>query len=328
MEVRRNVMYALVALITFFIGIAFSALIMQQRLRPTVTQIEQNDVESISAALEFLSILAAGEYAEEQSYIHVLVDRIGASAREPDQMRLSTRINLHNDELLLGDQTRYLELVDSLGALVHVNRAQMRFRTEKAYRFAQGGIWVLFTLMGIGLWAGWAVHRYLTKRIAVPLERVAKTMLEARTSNTLLRAYAHDAAYEIREIAPILNRFLDDRATHYDRRYARVFRPERHVVIALLEHVPFPTWILDDHGQIRATNQAGMELQQGDTGRRLKLCLHSIVAQRQRKSVAQPYNESFKIVDLRDENHVLCLLVDASILTTTATGEFKVPDLP
>lgn len=316
MEVRRDVLLGIITLLAFYIALSFAAVGLQERLEPTVSTIEDQNVVSIVSALELLARIES----EDSETIEMLTHKLENNDTEEGEREVANRIAQILSTPVYKDTEEYSQLTDDLEEIVNINRRAMVAYSEQAFRLAQGGGWLLITLAFFGLWASWFVIRRLRQRIVLPLERLAETMRRGRSGTTRVRAYAQGAAYEIREAAYALNALLDDRAMNYERRRDRVSRPERNVVVALMEKVPHPAWILDENGEIRAANQLGMESQQGAVGRRIKECLRRIVFEQANDAHTQCPRDAFETVDLGDEDHLLCMLLDPCALDSDAQG--------
>lgn len=310
MEVRRDVLLGIITLVVFYIGLSFAAVGLQQRLEPTVTTIKDRNVVSIALASEFLAILEDGDHAQ----MRALADRLHTNVTEDGEAEITRRIAATVEGDVSKKTNEYQLLVKDLDALIGLNRQAMVEYSEQAFRLAQSGGWVLITLALLAIWASWFVVHRLQQRIVQPLERLAETMRHGRSGTTRMRAYAQYAAYEIREAADALNALLDDRAMNYEHRRAKIARPERNIVVALMEKVPYPTWILDENGEIRAANQQGMEKQQGREGRRVKGYLRAIATEHMHGARATYPAHAFEAVDLGDEDHLLCMLLDSAAL--------------
>lgn len=307
MEVRRDVLLGIITLVAFYLALCFAAVGLQQRLEPTLSTIEDRNVVSIASALELLSTLDSND----RGALEALAETLVRYETEEGERVLATRIltAIEQPELPQGDE--YKQLIRDLEEIADLNRTAMMEYSNQAFRLAQGGGWVLITLAAIGIWAAWFVIRRLQQRIVQPLEHLAETMRRGQSGTTRMRAYAQYAAYEIREAAEALNALLDDRAMNYERRHDKISRPERNIVVALMEKVPYPTWVLDENGEIRAANQLGMESQQGHIGRRIKGYLRAIAARQYHDANVDYPKNIFEAVDLGDEDHLLCILIDA-----------------
>lgn len=316
MEVRRDVLLGIITLVVFYIALSFAAVGLQQRLEPTVTTIKERNVVSIVSALEVLATLDN----EDASMILALAEQIQTNETEDGEREIAERIwNIAQTPVYKGTD-EYDQLIGDLEAIVSINRDAMLRHSEQAFRLAQGGGWVLITLAVIGLWGSWFIVRRLQRRIVLPLERLAETMEHGRSGTTRVRAYAQGAAYEIREAANALNALLDDRSLHYERRRKSVSRPERNIVVALMENVPKPAWILNENGEIRAANQLGMETQQGRAGERIKEYLRRVVPEQAHDGPEDSPAAAFEVVGLGDEDHFLCILLDPCALEDDAQG--------
>lgn len=310
MEVRRDVLLGIITLMIFYLGLSFAAVALQQRLEPTVTTIKDRNVVSIASASELLAILEERDTIAMQQ----LAQRLETNVTEDGEAEIAQRITEIVKEEFGAKTDEYQTLIHNLEKIITLNRRAMVEYSDQAFRLAQSGGWVLITLALLAIWASWFVVHRLQQRIVQPLERLAETMRRGRSGTTRMRAYAQQAAYEIREAADALNTLLDDRAMHYERRRANVSRPERNIVVALMEKVPYPTWILDENGEIRAANQQGMEQQQGRKGRRIKGYLRALAAEHVHDAPANYPHRAFEAVDLGDEDHLLCMLLEPGAL--------------
>lgn len=316
MEVRRDVLLGIITLVVFYIALSFAAVGLQQRLEPTVTSIKDRNVVSIVSALEVLATLDN----EDASMMLALAERIQNNETEEGEREIAERIwNMAQTPVYKGTD-EYDQLIADLEQIVNINRKAMLRHSEQAFRLAQGGAWVLITLAVIGLWGSWFIVRRLHRRIVLPLERLAETMKQGRSGTTRVRAYAQGAAHEIREAASALNALLDDRAMNYERRRKSVSRPERNIVVALMENVPHPAWILNVNGEIRAANQLGMKTQQGQAGERIKASLRQLVPSQPRDRSSDASIGDFEVVGLGDEDHFLCIMLDPCALEDDTQG--------
>lgn len=308
MEVRRDVLLGLLSLVVFYLGLAFSAVGLQQRLEPTVEVIEDRNVDSIMSSLELLALVSRATIVTDHERMVFLARRIVQRVTEPGEDLLAQRIALGVDHTVRGETAWREALVADLEALIALNRQGMISRADNAFRLAQGGVWVLSFLASIGVLAAWYIVQKMRRRIVLPLQRFAETMSQARKGATFMRIHAGDAPNEIQELARSFNALLDYRAMHYERRRLRTRGPERHVVAALIERMPYPTWILDADGEILAANQEGMDMQQGERGRRVKGYLRRIASERFEGVNATYPQEAFEVVALGEARQLLCML--------------------
>src|SRR5699024_3720912 len=221
MEVRRDVLFGIITLVTFYLALCFAAVGLQQRLEPTLSAIEDRNVVSMVSALELLSQIDT----YDRAHLEALAETLVRYETEEGERVLATRILTAIEQQATAGTDEYDQLTRDLEEIIDLNRGAMVEYSDQAFRLAQGGGWVLITLAAIGIWATWFVIRRLQQRIVQPSERLAETMQRGRSGTTRMRAYAQHAAYEIREAADALNALLDDRAMNYERRHDKISRP-------------------------------------------------------------------------------------------------------
>lgn len=310
MELRRDVLLGFFTIITFYIALSFAAVGLQQRLNPTVQEIERRNVASVMASLEMLELLAHegpdGMSAKDVNEFRVLLELLRGGVSEEGETPIVEAIGAQFDRAVEGDIDARQRVIGDLARMIALNREGMDVRADRAFRLAQGGIWVLVFLM----WAGGAavvlVYRRLVSKIVVPIERIAVTMSEAQHGRTMLRASPGDAPKELRELSESLNRLLDHRELIYEERARKARAPLGDVASTLLERVPSPTWIVDGSGQILAANQDGMDFQQGERGRMLRQEL-AILAKDAISGNACAIPERYEAHVLGGSDQVLCI---------------------
>lgn len=310
MELRRDVLLGFFAIVSFYVALAFAAVGLQQRLNPTVHEIERRNVASVMATLEMLELLthtesdvmSSTDEREFRTLLTLLRDRVS----EDGEIAIVDALDAALPLTIVGDDQAVTATVASLRDMIAINRKGMDVRADRAFRLAQGGIWVLVFLIWAGIAAVMVVYRRLVSNIVVPIERIAGAMNEAQHGRTMLRASHGDAPKELRELAEALNRLLDLRDLTYEERARRARAPLGDVASTLLERVPTPTWIVDGAGHILAANQDGMNFQQGERGRAVRHEL-TVLAKNAIAGVPCSMPERYEAHVLGGSEQVLCI---------------------
>lgn len=282
MELRRDLLIGIGALVAFNVLLSFGTIGLLVRMSPAIERILQENVYSIAAAEEMLAMVArAGAQpmpAGEQPRFAEALQRAESNITEGEEQEVIARIRGSQAAALAGDMAARIVVVDALQELMRINRSAMRAVDREAQRLGTAGAWsIVFTAIA-GFALSLAIIRRLRRRILTPLSDLYRTLEAARAGDPYRRCTAVDAPMEIRRIFHAVNRLLDQQQVDELSRQEteRAQDIERTALLHLLEQEPAPAFVVDERGQLAAMNSRGLSRLSEDDGEALRLALQRV----------------------------------------------------
>lgn len=284
MELRRDLLIGIGALVAFNILISFGAIGLLSRMSPAIERILQENVYSIEAAEEMLALVARARDepldAQARDGFERALARAQSNITEPEEEPVIARIRQSWPAVQYGDWVARATLVEALQELVAINRDAMRKVDREAQRLGTAGAWSAVFISFVGFMLSIAVIRRLRRRILTPLADLYSTLEAARLGDPYRRCTAVDAPLEIKRIFHSVNRLLDRKHSGELERQEVEEVPaiERLALLHLLEQQQQPLFVVDDRGQIAAANKRGLDRLGSETGEDLRRRLAAVPA--------------------------------------------------
>lgn len=252
MRLRIETAVGVGALLAVQLSTSFAAIGLLSRTSPAAERIFRQDA-SIAAAEQMLATLAADGTPEEFARA---LDRARREVAEPDQALLH-RIEARASAALADDPLARMDVVTLTQELSASSRQRMEALDTHARFLGRAGAWTSAMLGVGGFLLSIVVYRRLRERIEAPLLALHDLLEQVRNGENRRRADPHRGPAETRRLAENVNHLLD-RVEELGRRPATE-RLDRRLLVGLLDRMTEPAWILDEHGQLLASNAAGLK---------------------------------------------------------------------
>lgn len=230
---------------------SFAAIGLLSRTSPAAERILMED-EVISAAEGVLAALAAEAEPDE---VARAVARVQSVARGPDA-DLVRRIDARAGAAARGDALAKLDVVSLTQSLSASSRERMEALDTRARFLGRAGAWASAMLGVGGFLVSIVVYRRLRERLEAPVLALHRSLEAVSGGDLRQRADTHHGPIETRRIGEVVNHLLD-RVEELQRRPIAE-RGDRKLLLALLDRMPEPAWVLDAHGSLLASNAAGL----------------------------------------------------------------------
>ena len=274
MELRREVLIGIGALIALLIAVSFSALGTLTRISPRLEAILGDNLVSVELAQEVLVALASvpdGPVpAADRERISRHVAALQDNCTEPGEELLVRGLADALGAVFAGEEGAMGGAVRYLHELIRVNQARMKAVHDDTRRLDAAGPWAVVALSLFSFLLALIVIKRLFDRVVLPLEELHSVLVDARTGLSRRRCGSVDASREIQQIQTGVNLLLDRGTGGQDAEVITISPVDRFVATALMDRLGVPAWVVHQDGRIMATNQDGMDALQGDAGKRLR----------------------------------------------------------
>ncbi len=252
MRLRVETAVGVGALLALQLATSFAAIGLLSRTSPAAERILREEA-SIAASEQVLAVLATEGDTEEFANA---MERVRKEARGPER-ELVHRIDARSEQALRGDSLARIDVVTLVQSLSSSSRERMETLDTRARFLGRAGAWASAMLGVGGFLLSILVYRRLRARVEAPLLAVHDTLEQVRHGELRRRADPHAGPAETRRIAENVNVLLD-RIEDLQRRPATE-RVDRRLLLGVLDRLPEAVWLLDAHGQLLATNAAGLK---------------------------------------------------------------------
>ncbi|MEZ4228927.1 MAG: hypothetical protein R3B89_07175 [Polyangiaceae bacterium] len=265
MQLTRATRVAFTALLIVNLASAAAAIGLLGRMRPAIERIIERNIYSLEAVESMLVVLAAPEGATDANR-RALDDALLRAERNitGDQERpLIARLRERTPVALGGDVAARQESLKALQELADVNRKDIEQADQNAKRLGTAGAWAVSFLALLALGSGFIGLRRFDRRVLAPLEELHSVLTDHSQGQRLRRCGAlGQASKELHESMLSLNELLDSRAEESVRRievnWQEDSEAERGSLLAVLDLIPEPTWLVDGEGAILAANSQAL----------------------------------------------------------------------
>jgi nitrogen fixation/metabolism regulation signal transduction histidine kinase len=309
MPLRRNFLLSVAVLVACNVLLAFGAIGLLTRMSPAIERILLENVYSTEAAEDLLALLALPAPAlsadDRQQRFEDTLQRLRENATEPQEVPVLERVVQRYGAALAGDERAVVAVVQALQHLATVNRQAMASADQEAQRLGIAGAWVAVCIAVLSFVISLMVIRRLERHVLNPLIELHDVLDAVREGNHHRRCRIIEAPEEIRSVLHAVNALLD-RGLH-DNENLPYRRASSHTIIArgallhLLEQHPTAVVLVDERGDIVASNSRGLAVLSSLEGAQVKRQLAQLPAEPE-------HDHRIEAVPLKDVPGWLCVL--------------------
>ncbi|MEZ4449821.1 MAG: hypothetical protein R3B09_10120 [Nannocystaceae bacterium] len=279
MDLRREVVTMIGALVLLNVLLAFSTVGLLARMGPAIQQILEANVYSMSAAEDALVVLAeAGDapiLPDDEAALEDALARLDDNVTEDEEAPALARIRRDLPVAVVGPGPARSAVVRELDRLMTINSGAMERADVDARRLGQAGAWASALLGIFAFTVSLLVLRRARVRLITPLVELDEVLAGVHSGQVLRRCRTREAPRELVRVAGVVNDLLDERAEHQRIGPRDLTPPLASALQGLLDERPAPTFVVDREGAILRANDAGMALLGGDQGEPLRDALHA-----------------------------------------------------
>ena len=277
MELRRDLLLGIGALITFNLLMSWGAVGALSRMRPAIERIFSDNLRSIEAAEDMLIVVAKSEGerlapSARQRFFRAY-DRAAKNISEENERATLRRIREYTSTAFEGDSFSNQAMIEELRHLIQDNRVAMNRVEREALRLSTAGAWFAIFVALFCFMMGMLVVRRVNRQILDPIVALFETVEAVRAGDRHRRCLHQEGPVEIRRILDGVNFLLDRRNQGVAAQEASASELERAAIHHLLEAMDKASFIVDPQGQVAAANRAGLELLSSDEGETLRAAL-------------------------------------------------------
>lgn len=215
MELRRELLLTIGALVLVNLLLAFGAIGLFARMGPAIERILQENVHSIDSVEEMLAELAYAGSAPLSSEARTRVDRALENAKlnvtEEEERPVLEALARALPSAMEGETDGRRQAVASARQLIHINRIAMREVDDEARRLGVAGAWAAVFVGFLSFLLSVFVVLRLQKRFVRPLVDLHQVLQVAHEGDRLRRCRLADAPREVIQVTQAVNRLLDER---------------------------------------------------------------------------------------------------------------------
>ena len=309
MQLRRNFLLSVCVLVALNVLLAFGAIGLLTRMSPAIKRILQDNVYSTEAAGEMLALLARPVREPmsdpHRSLFEHALQRARNNVTEPEEVAVLERITQQYSAALAGEDSAVVVVVQALQQLIAINRQAMMNADQEARRLGAAGAWAAVCIAVVSFMISLLVIHRLERFVLHPLIELYDVLEAVRAGNHHRRCRVSAAPEEIRRVLSVVNVLLDQL---YDRsdsaRSHHTFSPttvERSALLHFMEQQPAAMVLIDERGEVMASNSRGLAVLSSPDGMRVKQLLEQFPA--------KPLpNEHIEPIFLKGTSAWLCVL--------------------
>lgn len=215
MELRRELLLTIGALVLLNLFLAFGAIGLLVRMGPAIERILQENVYSIVAAEEILAELAqAGSEPlspEARARVREALNNAKRNVTEEEERPVLAAIERALPSAMEGEPEGRRLAVGAVRQLIQINRDAMRNVDQEARRLGGAGAWAAVFVGFLSFLLSVFVIVRLQKRFVRPLVDLHQVLEGAREGDRLRRCRLADAPREVIQVTQAVNRLLDER---------------------------------------------------------------------------------------------------------------------
>jgi len=215
MELRRELLLTIGALVSMNLLLAFGSIGLLVRMGPAIERILQENVYSIVAAEEMLADFAESGGAPLSAEARVRVERSFDKAKrnvtEPTEQPVLDSLEQSLDAAMNGDVEARGQVVGNIRRIIRINREAMKSVDEEARRLGSAGAWAAVLVGFISFLLSLVVVVRLQNRFVRPLVDLYQVLESARQGDRLRRCRIADAPREVIQVTQSVNKLLDER---------------------------------------------------------------------------------------------------------------------
>ncbi len=258
MRVGRQLSLLTWLLVGVQVATSLAGIAMLDRMSPAIGRILRENVASVRALEEMLTVLAAPALgAPERARFEAALAAAEGNVTEPEEPALLETIRARSGAALAGEPAARRAAVDALAELGRVNRAAMTRADEEALRIGSAGRWTLAFLAVIGLAASLLSIRRANERLLAPLAELHAAVTAFRQGDLHRRCRALGPS-ELSDLLEGVDELLD-RAERAAPAAPREATPDRAVLLALLDRLGRPALVLGADGAVVAASASALD---------------------------------------------------------------------
>jgi methyl-accepting chemotaxis protein len=215
MELRRELLLTIGALVVLNLFLAFGAIGLFVRMGPAIERILQENVYSIVAAEEMLAELAEAGSApltpEARARIGQALDNAKRNVTEEQERPVLAALARTLPSAIEGEPDGRRQAVASVRQLIRINRDAMHEVDMEARRLGAAGAWAAVFVGFLSFLLSVLIVVRLQKRFVRPLVDLHQVLEAARAGDRLRRCRVADAPREVIQVTEAVNRLLDER---------------------------------------------------------------------------------------------------------------------
>jgi nitrogen fixation/metabolism regulation signal transduction histidine kinase len=215
MELRREFVLMIGALVLLNLSLAFGAIGLFVRMGPAIERILRENVYSIVAAEEVLAELAdAGDAPlgpEARVRVRRAVDNAKRNVTEAEERPVLATLERSLPSALEGERRGRSEVVWATRRMIQINREAMRNVDQEARRLGSAGAWAAVFVGLLSFLLSVFVIVRLQNRFVRPLVDLHQVLESARDGDRFRRCRLAAAPREITQVTQAVNRLLDER---------------------------------------------------------------------------------------------------------------------
>jgi hypothetical protein len=272
-EAERELTLSIAALGALLVLTALVAINLLQRMTPALADVLEENVQSMDAAGDMLSSLAAARLPEPEALaarrrFRAALDDAARNLSEPEEAALIDELRGSEASAFRGEPLALQRALRALEALGRVNRAAAQRANAEAKRLGTAGAWVVALLGVLGFGANLLLARRLARRLLLPLHELSRVLTAVENGDRLQRCATRGTFARHHELLARLNRLLDDRLVQTDAQGAKA--EGSGVLPWLLDSWEGALVLLDAEGRVLSASRAALELLASERGPSLR----------------------------------------------------------
>jgi PAS domain-containing protein len=310
MQLRREFLVGLGTLVTLNVLFAFGAIGLLLRMSPAIERILQENVYSIEATEEMLSLLVASSRQPSRDVtlqqFEQALQRARNNVTEAEETPVLQTIQQHYRAAIGGDEQAVATVVRALQRLIHINQSAMEATGKEAQRLGFAGAWVAVLVALVSFMISLIVVHKLEERVLNPFVELYRVLQSILAGNPYRRCREIDAPEEIKRVLSSVNLILDERLTGDPADAQKSRAPshatlERSALMHLLEARSEAMVVVDEHGEVVASNRQGLAVLGSPRGVLVKNLLRDVPSQKSDDQTIEP-------IPLKGSSGWLCVL--------------------
>lgn len=215
MELRRELLLTIGALIALNLLLAFGAIGVLVRMNPAIDSIFEENVASIVAAEQLLSALAeAGDAplsAQAEEGVREALGAAQLNITEGEEILALTSLSRVLPGAIVGAPGARREAVKEARRVIQVNRQAMYAVSAEARRLGSAGAWASAFVGFFSFVLSLALVIRMQRRFVHPLVELHGVLESARAGDRHRRCGTSDAPREVLQVSAAVNRLLDEK---------------------------------------------------------------------------------------------------------------------
>jgi PAS domain-containing protein len=271
MLLARSLRIAFLALLALHLISGFAAIALLGRMRPALEQILERNVVSLESVEEMLSVLSTqrGEAANaaDAERFRRAFEIAESNVTESEEPALLAVIRRQSERALAGDDGAIAAVADAATLLGRSNRSAIEKANHDAQRLGYGGAWAVALLSFFTFGSGLLALRQLDRRVLAPLSELHEVLAAPGEGDHHRRCHAPaGTSDELAVGMRAVNHLLDALRAPSAAEDATDATVERATLLAILDALPDAAAIVDDEGEIIASNKQALELLADEPG--------------------------------------------------------------